>query len=337
MKLETVLEFLTILLAGLMNGSFAVPMKWTRKWAWENIWLAWSLIALIFFPFLLTSFTIPHPAELYRQIDHAILVLVCLSGVGWGAGQLLFGLGIKRVGMALGFAIVIGLAAVMGSLVPLAMVSGQAASRPSWQLIGGIVIVLAGVSICSYAGSLKDTDRSTSATDPRIGILLCVLAGVGGALINVGMVIGMPLARLASSENVPLSQQTNLIWLPLLAAGFLTTAIYCSWLLTKNGTWRLFTAPGSLSHWFLAVVMAICWFGSVELYGMAVGGLGSWGPALGWPIFLSSSIAGANAWGFATGEWRHVKGRPLRMMLAGIGLLLIAMFVIGSSYRSAPA
>jgi L-rhamnose-H+ transport protein len=337
LKLETVLEFVTILVAGLMNGSFAVPMKWTRKWAWENIWLAWSLIALILFPFLLTSFTIPHPAELYRQSDHVTLVLVCLSGVGWGAGQLLFGLGIKRVGMALGFAIVIGLAAVMGSLVPLAMVSGHATSPSSWQLIAGILVVLAGVGLCSYAGSLKDPDRSTSASDPRIGILFCVLAGVGGALINVGMVIGMPLARLASSENVPISQQTNLIWLPLLAAGFLTTAIYCSWLLTKNRTWRLFTAPGSLSHWLLAVVMAICWFGSVELYGMAVGGLGSLGPALGWPIFLSSSIAGANTWGFATGEWRHVKGRPLRLMLAGIGLLLIAMFVIGLSYTSAPS
>jgi L-rhamnose-H+ transport protein len=336
LKLETVLAFLTILIAGLMNGSFAVPMKWTRKWAWENIWLVWSLIALIFFPFLLTSFTIPHPADLYRQSDHAILILVCLSGVGWGAGQVLFGLGIKRVGMALGFAIVIGLAAVMGSLVPLAMVSGHAVPRPDWQLIAGILVVLSGVGLCSYAGSLKDTDCSTSASDPRIGILLCVLAGVGGALINVGMVIGTPLARLASSQNVPLSQQTNLIWLPLLAAGFLTTAIYCSWLLTKNGTWHLFNAPGSLSHWFLAVVMAICWFGSVELYGMAVGGLGSWGAALGWPIFLSSSIACANIWGFATGEWRQSKGRRRRLMLAGIGLLLIAMFVIGSSYRSAP-
>ena len=42
MKSEAVLDFVTILVAGIMNGSFAVPMKWTRHWAWENIWLAWS-------------------------------------------------------------------------------------------------------------------------------------------------------------------------------------------------------------------------------------------------------------------------------------------------------
>jgi L-rhamnose-H+ transport protein len=150
-------------------------------------------------------------------------------------------------------------------------------------------------------------------------------------MVNVGMVFGAPLARLASSQNVPSSLQTNLVWLPLLAAGFLTTAVYCSWLLIRNGTWRLFAAPSSLSHWLFALIMAVCWFGSVELYGRAVAGLGALGPVLGWPIFLSSSIAGANMWGFAIGEWRHVKGRPLRLMLAGIATLVAAMFILGSA------
>jgi L-rhamnose-H+ transport protein len=331
MKIETVLDFVTILVAGAMNGSFAVPMKWTRHWAWENIWLAWSLIALVLFPLWMVSLSIPHAMALYRKSGGAVLLWVGLSGLSWGVGQLLFGIGIKRVGMALGFAIVIGLAAVVGSLVPLLMLGGQAGGGPKWQLLVGILIVLSGVGLCSYAGSLKSTERS--AANPRVGIVICICAGVAGAMINLGMVAGAPLAQLASSHNVAPSQQTNLIWLPLLGAGFLTTAVYCSWLLTKNGTWRLFAAPASLSHWFLAVVMAVCWFGSVELYGRAVGDLGRLGPVLGWPIFLSSSIATANLWGFATGEWRHVTGRPLRLMLAGIVILVVAMFVIGSAAR----
>jgi L-rhamnose-H+ transport protein len=327
----TILGFLTILLAGFMNGTFALPMRWTPHWEWENIWLAWSLIALVLFPLGMVSLTIPHSMPLYRQSDHAVLVWVCLSGVAWGASQVLFGLGIKRVGMALGFAIVIGLAAVMGSLLPLTMPGAAASSRPSWQLWAGIVIVLLGVGLCSYAGSLKSAERSSSAASPGVGILLCILAGVGGAMINVGMVVGAPLASL---HNIPSSLQTNLIWLPLLGAGFLTTAVYCSWLLTRNGTWRLFAAPASFFHWFAALTMAVCWFGSVELYGRAVAGLGSLGPVLGWPIFLSSSIVSANMWGFATGEWLHVRGRPLQLMLAGIGILVAAMFVIGSAHSS---
>lgn len=331
MKSEAVLGFLTILVAGVMNGSFAVPMKWTRHWAWENIWLAWSLIALVLFPVLMVSLAIPHSLSLYRQSDPAILAWVCLSGVAWGAGQVLFGLGIKRVGMALGFAIVIGLAAVVGSLLPLIMLGRSAGTRPGWQLWVGILIVLMGVGLCSYAGSLKSPERSASAANPQIGILICAFAGVAGAMVNVGMVFGAPLLRFASSQRVASLEQANLVWLPLLAAGFLTTAVYCAWLLSKNGTWRLFAAPSSLSQWLFALIMAVCWFGSVELYGRAVPRLGALGPVLGWPIFLSSSIAAANLWGFATGEWRHVKQRPLRLMLAGIATLVVATFILGSA------
>jgi L-rhamnose-H+ transport protein len=308
-------------------------MKWTRHWAWENIWLAWSLIALALFPIWLVTLTIPHPIALYRQSNIAVLISVCLSGLVWGIGQVLFGLGIKRVGVALGFAIVIGLAAVVGSLVPLIMLGGDAEVKPSWQLLVGILVVLLGVGLCSYAGSLKSAERT--AANPRLGILICIFAGIAGAMINLGMVAGAPLARLASAYDVPASQQVNLIWLPLLGAGFLTTAVYCSWLLAKNGTWQLYRMPAAFSHWWLALVMAVCWFGSVALYGRAVSGLGSLGPVLGWPIFLSSSIASANVWGFATGEWSQVRGRPLWLMLAGIGILAAAMFVIGSAGNSA--
>lgn len=342
MTTTAIFAFLAILLAGFMNGSFAVPMKWTQRWAWENIWFAWSLIGLVVFPRLMITFTIPDSTELYRQSAGAIVLLVFLSGVAWGASQVLFGLGINRVGMALGFAIVVGLAALVGSLIPIVMLRRNDSSQLSWQLAAGILIVLSGVSLCSYAGSLRsgarrETDASGAAASKILsgsniwmGILLCIFAGVGGAMINVGMVAGAPFAQLAASHNIPLSQQTDLIWVPLLGAGFLTIAVYCGALLIRNGTWRRFAAPGSFSHWLLATIMAVCWFGSVELYGMSVGKLGSLGPVLGWPVFLSCSIVSANVWGFAIGEWRHVSGRPFQFMLTGLGLLVVAMFVIGS-------
>jgi len=29
--------------AGVLNASFALPMKFTRRWAWENTWAVWSV------------------------------------------------------------------------------------------------------------------------------------------------------------------------------------------------------------------------------------------------------------------------------------------------------
>ncbi len=63
--------FAMVLVAGAMNGSFAVPMKWTREWAWENTWLAWSLIGLLFFPAILAVSNLPALGEFYRQATRA--------------------------------------------------------------------------------------------------------------------------------------------------------------------------------------------------------------------------------------------------------------------------
>jgi len=46
---DTTLGLLFLLIAGIMNASFTLPMKFTRTWAWENTWLAWSLFALVLF------------------------------------------------------------------------------------------------------------------------------------------------------------------------------------------------------------------------------------------------------------------------------------------------
>jgi len=321
-----------VLAAGLMNGSFAVPMKWTREWAWENTWLAWSLVGLLLFPFALTLRTVPAVFEIYRQSDPGVLLRVCLCGAAWGISQVLFGLGIRRAGVALGFAIVVGLAAATGSLVPLWLL--QAGNNAGWSmLIAGIAIILAGVGLCSYAGQLKDGSNAASDGGSRSGVLLCVAAGLGGSMINVGMVAGAPLAALARSQGVAPVHSTNAIWMPLLFSGFLATSIYCAWLLTRNGHWRSFTMRGERGYWLLATLMAVCWFGSVELYGIAAARLGEWGPVLGWPIFLSASIATANVWGLATGEWRHAAVRPRRFMLAGVSMLIVAIFFIGLSSR----
>ena len=37
---QSAIGILLLILAGAMNGSFTLPMKFTRKWAWENTWLA---------------------------------------------------------------------------------------------------------------------------------------------------------------------------------------------------------------------------------------------------------------------------------------------------------
>src|SRR5882762_7914659 len=57
----------TLIIAGVTNASFTMPMKYARKWAWENTWLAWTVFALVVLPFAAAFVTIPHLSLVYRS------------------------------------------------------------------------------------------------------------------------------------------------------------------------------------------------------------------------------------------------------------------------------
>ena len=56
----------TLIIAGVTNASFTMPMKYARKWAWENTWLAWTVFALVGLPLAVAFVTIPSLLMVYR-------------------------------------------------------------------------------------------------------------------------------------------------------------------------------------------------------------------------------------------------------------------------------
>ena len=110
-----------VVLAALLNGSFTAPIKKMSGWQWENTWLLFAFSGLLIFPWMLTLATVPNLEEVFRGAPFATVVRVALFGVAWGVGSALFGLGVARVGIALGFALILGITASFGSLFPLAI------------------------------------------------------------------------------------------------------------------------------------------------------------------------------------------------------------------------
>jgi L-rhamnose-H+ transport protein len=55
------LGFLLLLTAGIMNGSFAAPMKRMKGWQWEHCWLMWAIAGLVVVPLAAVLFTVARP------------------------------------------------------------------------------------------------------------------------------------------------------------------------------------------------------------------------------------------------------------------------------------
>ena len=90
-----------------------------QGWVWENYWLIFSSTAYLICPWILALATIPRLFDVYARVSIGSLASVAIYGIGWGFGALTFGLGVEALGLALGFAIILGVAATAGTLVPL--------------------------------------------------------------------------------------------------------------------------------------------------------------------------------------------------------------------------
>jgi len=75
-----------ILVAGVTQGAFTLPMKFVRRWKWEHLWLVYSVVAFFILPWVLAWVTVPHLGAVYANTTTRILWLTALFGLGWGAG-----------------------------------------------------------------------------------------------------------------------------------------------------------------------------------------------------------------------------------------------------------
>jgi len=334
---EATVGLLMILLAGAMNGSFAVPMKLTQRWAWENTWLMWTIYGLFVFPPVLTFMTIPDIGAVYRQAGLGAIAAVTACGAGWGISVIFIGLAVEAVGVAVSFSIMLGLSAALGSLVPLIFLHSDKIATPAGMtVLAGLALVLIGVTICAVAGKQRETALGAGAPGkPSIGkgLTFCVLGGIGSGLVNLGLVFGEPILKAAQDQGASRIWSPNAAWLPLMLAGGVPSLIYCSYLIRKNHNLDRFRAPGTSFYWFITGLMAFLWFGSTILYGAAATNLGQLGTVLGWPLFMSVIVITAAAWGMITGEWRGSGNKPRILMASGVTVLVVAIFVLSFAGR----
>jgi L-rhamnose-H+ transport protein len=337
---QSAVGFTLLFVAGVMNGSFTLPMKFTRKWAWENTWMVWTIFALGIFPPLLTVLTVPSLRAIYAQNGISPVLLSAGCGAAWGVSQIFLGLAVEGLGMALAFSMILGISAALGSLVPLLRLHPEAVlQKGGLTLLLGVVLTLVGVGIAAVAGRRRESAlrSASSATAPKLssvkGLLFATISGIGSAVVNIGFAFAAPLQSMAQRFGVRPIWSANTIWLPLMLAGGVPNLIYCIYLMRKHRTGARLQASGTGWHWVLAAIMALLWFASTVMYGVGATQLGVLGPILGWPVFMSLIVITATLWGVVTGEWKQAGRKPLQIMSFAVAVLVAAVFVLGISSR----
>lgn len=327
---SSVVGWLIVLAGAVMQGSWALPQKFVRGWAWEKMWLLFCIVALVILPWLLVGLVIPQPGQVYSNAGSGVLVETALFGAGWGIGNVLFGLGVASVGMALAFAIIISLTAALGMLVPLAIQHpDQLTSPKGLMLMGGLLLVIAGVAFCSKAGALKDAGAAAAKGHFTRGLLICIGSGVTSPMMNFAFTFGKPIQDQATRLGAHPGAASITLLAIAVGAGFIVNAAYTAYLLAKNKTWARGAASDRLRNLACVTAMGCMWLFGFFLYGIGATSLGSMGTVVGWPVLMTTMVLVANLWGLLTGEWKNADKRAFRYLGAGLALMVTALVVMG--------
>jgi L-rhamnose-H+ transport protein len=329
-----------VVAAGVLQGLFAVPMKYARRWNYENIWLIFSMVGMVVLPWMLTTATVPHLVEVYSLTPMPVLVRIAGFGLCWGIGSALAGLGMNLLGIGLGMAIILGLSASLGSLIPLLILSPQQlhTSQGRTYLVG-TVIMLAGIALCACAGRLRDTawDRGESAPYRSFfaGFMVCCLSGLFSSALNFSYAFGGDALDRARALGASQLWSTGVVTALAVSGGFISNLVYCTYLLRKNGTLGRFTGDGAGTGWVCGALMGLFWFGGQSLYAIGITWMGQLGVVIGWPLLMGMIIVTSNAAGVMTGEWNGVSAVTKRFLALGMLIILTALGVLAMAQRSA--
>lgn len=334
--------FALILFAALAGGAFAVPLKMRRRYEWENTWLLGFFFALIVIPFATVSIFLPVWSQAVANSGAKTLGIAMAFGFLWGWGAVTFAIGISAIGLSLGYAIIMGLNTAVGSIIPMARRWGVISGEARGVILLGILTCVAGVAVCGRAGMLRERKASpdplatqrTSAGQKTaaqlfwVGLLWCVLSGFLSACANLGFDFSNRVATEASLLGAgPLAASIGR-WLPMYWGGFLAILIGTGSTLTKKGTWNKYWARGTARDFVLAILLGLGNFLAQIPYGMGAYFLGELGTSVGWAISIALSLLVANLFGFVTGEWKVAPKSSVRMLCAGLAVLIIAMVIL---------
>lgn len=334
-------------IGGFASGSFYVPFRRVRHWAWESYWIIGGLFSWLIIPPLAAYLTVPGFAGIIGRTNSSTLLWTYFWGVMWGIGGLTYGLGIRYLGMSLGNSILLGLTAACGSLIPsiyynLAPQDGKITfshmlnSSGGQLVLLGILVCLIGIAVCGYAGNQKEKTLSPDQQQGTVrefhlkkGLTFAIISGILSACFNYGIEAGDPIADAAVARGYNPLFQNNVTYIVLLWGGLTTNFIWCLILNLRNRSYTDYanSKVPLLSNYLFSALAGTTWYLQFFFYGMGESKLGN--GASSWILHMAFIILVSNMWGLFLKEWRGVPSKTLRLFLIGLFTILASVILVG--------
>ncbi|HEX4022374.1 MAG TPA: L-rhamnose/proton symporter RhaT [Acidobacteriaceae bacterium] len=325
-------------------ASFYAPIEKVKKWSWETTWAVAGIFSWILLPITVSLFLLPHFHAFYAGIGGGVLIRTFLFGCMWGIGNVNYGLTMRYLGMSLGIGVAIGVTLVVGTLAPL-MIHGQIldlfASRSGLFTVAGVFLALIGIAIVSWAGHLKELHIGIVASDfnVRKGLILAVLCGIFSSGMSFAIAAAQPMQTAALHLGVRPLYAALPSYVIIMGGGALVNFGYCFTRLAFRKDISLkrdLAQPGPilLANGSLAACGGIMWYLQFFFYAWGAASIPAHLFFVNWMLHMSGYVLFGGLVGLALGEWAGAGSRSLRLLWAGMIVIIAAANLVGIGMAS---
>jgi L-rhamnose-H+ transport protein len=325
-------------------ASFYAPIEKVKKWSWETTWAVAGFFSWILLPIGVSFLLLPDFRAFYGSLDPGLVLKVALFGAMWGVGNVNYGLTMRYLGMSLGIGVAIGVTLVVGTLVPPIM-HGQSSelftTRSGLWTMAGVVVALLGVATVSYAGHQKEIllRGEIREFNLKLGLVLAVLCGIFSSGMSFAIDAAKPISGAALQLGVNPLYSALPSYVIIMGGGAVVNLSYCFLRLAfkrELSLLRDLSEPrGTLvKNASLAATGGIMWYLQFFFY--------AWGAAnipqrlffVNWMLHMSGYVLFGGLVGLALGEWAGVGSRPVRLLWAGMLIIIAAANLVGIGMAS---
>lgn len=320
-------QFLLIILAGIMNGSFIIPARYLPTLPNEKIWVYHSIIGLALIPWIILAFSQPETLSYYISLSSISWRFLIVSGAIFGIGQVCFAYAIVSIGVALSFVINLSIGVTIGSLF-VVFYRVVVFSIHGYLVLLAVLLIISSLILYYFSGK-EDNHQSHSTllqnVHYRKGWLLASLTGITSGLQNIAFIM------IVSHNSEALQGSGSFwVWPPFLLSAAIPMAIGFLYTLKKYPV----TPKLSCSSWFFSLnakslaligLMGVLFTGSLALYSIGMDKLSATQQVIGWPTFMIAIILISQVWGWLYKE--PIKNK-FYQLFSSTALLIIAIILL---------
>jgi L-rhamnose-H+ transport protein len=327
-----------------MAASFYAPIERVKNWSWETTWALAGLFSWILLPIGVSLYLLPDFHGFYASMGSSLLIKVALFGAMWGVGNVSYGLTMRYLGMSLGIGVAIGVTLIVGTLVPPVM-HGQAAmlftTRSGLITMAGVLVALIGVAVVSWAGHQKEVQLRGHLEEFSVtrGLLLAIMCGIFSSGMSFAIDAAKPMETAALHLGVNPLYAALPSYVIIMGGGAIVNLAYCFFRLAAVPRLSLrqdLSQPRQqlAKNAVLATTGGVMWYLQFFFYAWGAANIPQRLSYVNWMLHMSIYVLCGALVGLALGEWAEVKSRSVRLLWAGVMVIIAAANLVGLGMAS---